>query len=98
MSSLVTIKQKTSSKQKTRRTNRSQEGKVVTTTLTRPDLWLARRSLTDRLELLRDARGGICGCSRCGDEGHGVQLDDQIRGCLASIADCNDRICERPSI
>lgn len=66
----------------------------MNTTLTRPDLWLARRSLTDRLAMLRIARSGICGCLRCNDEGHGVQLDRQIAGCLESIADCNDRICE----
>jgi len=71
---------------------------MTTTTLTeRPmlTLWTARRHEQDQLAMNKGARQAVCGCSRCGDQDRGQELDYLIRRGLARISEIEDKITDR---
>lgn len=68
----------------------------MTTTLDRrPALCAARRHQLDLLAMNRAARQAVCGCSRCGDQDRGQELDVLIKVGLARIREIEDRICTK---
>jgi hypothetical protein len=68
------------------------------TTLADPrliELWRRRKIEQENLGCLRLYRSSVCGCSRCGDQSQGDELDGHIRDCLARLAKISDAICTR---
>lgn len=57
--------------------------------------WRKRQLEMVRLEVLRDARASVCGCSRCGNHTLGKTLDDQIRSCEQLVEQYGDECCDR---
>lgn len=57
--------------------------------------WRKRQVEMVRLEVLRDARASVCGCSRCGNDALGKTLDDQISSCEQLVAQYGDECCDR---
>lgn len=58
----------------------------------RTSSWELRQVAIEHLALLRVYRDSVCGCSRCGDETTGAQLDTAIAKNLAAIARYSERV------
>jgi len=67
---------------------------VPTLTDRRPALWVARRHQLDLLAMNRAARSAVCGCTRCGDQDRGQELDVLITLSLARIDEISNQICD----
>lgn len=49
----------------------------------------------NRLTLLRLERRQICGCTRCGDESRGAELDALIAATTEQVTRYTNQICEQ---
>lgn len=68
---------------------------MTTITDTRPQLWVRRQQIQASLTLQRQARAGVCGCTRCHDEAEGRALDKLIARNVDLLAGISDQITDR---
>ena len=67
----------------------------MTLTLTRQDAWARRKVTSEKLALMREYSGTLCGCDRCGDADLIEEQAALIQRATEAIAELGERICQR---